>query len=100
MDGQLGIHEAERLLERNDLGQGDNYHTLAGFVLWHLGRLPAAGDTLTWRDLRIEIVDMDGTRIDKVLLRSRALAPQPDSIWKAPRWRQTVSRYNGPQGLP
>jgi magnesium and cobalt exporter, CNNM family len=77
MDGQLGIYEAERLLERNDLAQGDNYHTIAGFVLWHLGRLPVAGESLTWRDLRFEIVDMDERRIDKVLLSSRPQAAQP-----------------------
>ena len=42
MDGQLAIHEAERLLERNDLVHGDDYYTIGGFVLWHLGRVPVA----------------------------------------------------------
>jgi putative hemolysin len=49
---------------------GRDYHTVAGFVLARLGRIPKAGDTLTWRDLRVEIVDMDGVRIDKILLAS------------------------------
>ncbi len=68
MDGQLSIHEAEILLGRNDLTEGDNYHTVAGFVLWHLGRLPVAGESLAWRDLKFEVLDMDGQRIDKVLI--------------------------------
>ena len=70
MDGLLSIHEGETLLGRNDLTQGDNYHTVAGFVLWHLGRLPVAGESLVWRDLRFEVIDMDGQRIDKVLISS------------------------------
>lgn len=77
IDGQLSIHDVERLLERNDLASADNFHTIAGFVLWHLGRLPALGESLAWRDLRIEIVDLDGTRIDKVLISVRAPAADP-----------------------
>jgi len=71
MDGQLSIHDAERLLERTDLSHGDDYHTVAGFILWHLTRVPVAGETLDWRDLRFEVVDMDGRRIDKVILSQR-----------------------------
>ncbi|HVY79917.1 MAG TPA: hemolysin family protein [Steroidobacteraceae bacterium] len=72
IDGQLSIQEAERALGRNDLAHGSDYYTFGGFVLWQLGRVPVAGDTLTWRDLLIEVVDMDGTRIDKLLVRRRA----------------------------
>ena len=36
-------------------------------MLSRLGRIPKAGDTLTWRDLKVEIMDMDGVRIDKIL---------------------------------
>lgn len=73
MDGQLSIDGAEQVLSRNDLRQGEAYHTIAGFVLWRLGRLPVVGETLTWRDLRFEIMDMDGQRIDKLLV-----TPRPD----------------------
>lgn len=44
------------------------YHTLAGFVLFHLGRVPSEADRFEWHGLRFEIVDMDGKRIDKVLV--------------------------------
>jgi putative hemolysin len=75
IDAQLSIHEAEQVLGRNDLAEGDAYHTLAGFVLWRLGRLPVAGESLVWRDLRIEVLDMDGPRIDKILVTPRAVGP-------------------------
>jgi putative hemolysin len=71
MDGQLPIYEAERALGRNDLARGDDYFTLGGFVLWHLGRVPVTGETLTWRDLLIEVADMDGPRIDKLIISVR-----------------------------
>jgi putative hemolysin len=69
VDGHLPIEELQRRLNRRDM-VGRDYQTVAGFVLARLGRIPRAGDTLTWRDLKIEIVDMDGVRIDKILLRS------------------------------
>lgn len=71
IDGHLNVHEVERLLERNDLTHEDDYHTIAGLVLWHLGRVPVAGETLTWRDLCFEVLDMDGPRIDKLLIIQR-----------------------------
>ena len=67
VDGHLPIEELQRRLNRRDM-IGRDYHTVAGFVLARLGRIPKAGDTLTWRDLRVEIVDMDGVRIDKIVL--------------------------------
>jgi putative hemolysin len=67
IDGHLPIEELQRRLNRRDM-VGRDYHTVAGFVLARLGRIPKAGDTLTWRDLKVEIVDMDGVRIDKILL--------------------------------
>jgi putative hemolysin len=72
IDGHLPIHEAERALGRRDLARDDNYNTMAGFVLWHLGRLPVAGEKMAWRDLTVEVVDMDGLVIDKLLVQRRA----------------------------
>uniref|UniRef100_B8DL84 HlyC/CorC family transporter n=1 Tax=Nitratidesulfovibrio vulgaris (strain DSM 19637 / Miyazaki F) TaxID=883 RepID=B8DL84_NITV9 len=50
-----------------------SYETLAGFMLHRLGRMPAMGDALRWRGHRFEIVDMDGRRIDRVLV-----SPDPE----------------------
>lgn len=68
LDGRLPIDEAERLLERDDMTSGDDYTTVAGFVLAQLGRLPATAESFVWKDLRFEVVDMDGRRIDKLLV--------------------------------
>jgi putative hemolysin len=74
VDGHLPIEELQRRLNRRDM-VGRDYHTVAGFVLARLGRIPKAGDTLTWRDLKVEIMDMDGVRIDKILLSKSEKAP-------------------------
>lgn len=47
------------------------YHTLAGLILAHLGRIPKEGDTTTIDGFSFEIVDMDGRRIDKVLIHKK-----------------------------
>jgi putative hemolysin len=46
----------------------ENFNTLAGFILYHLERIPVTGDKLEYRGFSFEIVDMDGQRIDKVLI--------------------------------
>jgi len=76
IDGHLSIEELQRRLNRRDM-VGRDYHTVAGFVLARLGRIPKVGDTLTWRDLKVEIVDMDGVRIDKILLSRSAEERRP-----------------------
>jgi putative hemolysin len=53
-----------------DLGpEPRDYETVSGLVLSELERLPSAGDVVTWKGLVIEVVDMDGRRIDKLLIR-------------------------------
>ncbi len=71
LDGRLPIDEAERVLGRRDMGSGDDYTTIAGFVLAQIGRLPVTAETFRWKDLQFEIVDMDGVRIDKLLVKRR-----------------------------
>jgi putative hemolysin len=46
----------------------DEYETLSGFMMVSLGRVPQAADHFEWRGLRFEVVDMDGRRVDKVLV--------------------------------
>ena len=64
------LPEFERLGVRLEAVNRD-YTTVSGLVLAELERIPAAGDTLRWQGLTIEVVDMDGRRIDKLLV-SRA----------------------------
>jgi len=77
MDGMLGIHDAERLLEQSDMRGDEDFETLAGFVLARLARIPQIGDHFEWNGLRFEIVDMDGRRIDRILVSS--LLPTRDA---------------------
>lgn len=74
VDGHLAIEELEHQLGRGDLKSAGDYHTVAGFVLARLGRIPKAGESLTWRDLKIDVVDMDGSRIDKLMIAKIELA--------------------------
>ncbi len=68
VDGSMSIDDVERLLGSGNMRSGDDYTTLAGFVLAQLGHLPTTGESFRWRGLRFEIVDMDGRRIDKLLV--------------------------------
>ena len=51
-----------------DLEGEHQFDTLAGFILHELKRIPKTGDTFEWRGFTFEIVDMDGQRIDKVIV--------------------------------
>lgn len=68
VDGPLPVENLQTALGRRDLVAPNDYTSVAGFVLWQMGRIPKAGDVIEWRDLRVEVLDMDGTRIDKVLV--------------------------------
>jgi putative hemolysin len=51
------------------------YHTIGGFVMARLGRVPKAADHFEWGGMRFEVIDMDGRRIDKVLVSRKHPAP-------------------------
>ena len=68
VDGRMEIHRAERILGLRDLSHDDKFATLAGFILWELGHMPTAGEAFVRFGLRFEVVDLDGRRIDKVLV--------------------------------
>lgn len=57
------------------------YHTMAGFVLARLGHIPRVAETIDWNGLRFEVIDMDGRRVDKVLV---SRVPSPRSPSSAP----------------
>ncbi|MDH6062968.1 hemolysin family protein [Umezakia ovalisporum] len=70
LDGMLHIDEFYELfdLEEWEIGERGSYQTLGGFVINHLGRIPVAADYFQWRGMRIEVMDMDANRVDKVLV--------------------------------
>jgi putative hemolysin len=68
IDGMTPIDEIEALIGQRDMRGDSDFQTLAGFILTELGHLPKPADNFTWRRHRFEVVDMDGRRIDKVLI--------------------------------
>ncbi len=68
IDGLYYMEEFKELFNIEELPQEGAYLTLGGFVLLHLGRIPIATDFFEWGSLRFEVMDMDGTRVDKVLV--------------------------------
>ncbi|WP_295450843.1 hemolysin family protein [uncultured Thiodictyon sp.] len=73
LDGLIPIMELKDRLELKAVPEEDKgrYHTLSGMLLWLLGRVPQTGDLVDWEHWRLEIVDMDSRRIDKVLATPR-----------------------------
>jgi len=70
IDGIMPVDKFKDLFEVDGLldeAKG-NFHTVGGFVMLHLGRVPAAADWFEWEGLRIEVVDMDKNRVDKLLV--------------------------------
>lgn len=70
LDGALSVERFRDLfpLECDDLEASRDFQTLAGLILFELGGIPRTGDVMEWQGLRMEIIDMDGMRIDKVLV--------------------------------
>ncbi|MFN6495691.1 MAG: hemolysin family protein [Nostoc sp. DedQUE01] len=74
LDGMLPVEEFLELfgMEEWESEERGSYQTLGGFVITHLGRIPAAADHFEWEGMRIEVMDMDGNRVDKVLVVPKA----------------------------
>lgn len=68
IDGMEPIDEIENLIGLKDMRGDGDFTTLAGFMVDKLGRLPTTGDHFHWEETRFEVVDMDGRRVDKVLV--------------------------------
>ncbi len=79
VDGALGTEELREVISRSALPGEDehDFHTAAGMVIAHFGRIPHAGESFVWDGWRIEVVDLDGPRVDKLLLQAIA-APEDD----------------------
>jgi putative hemolysin len=75
VDGRLSAEELREMLALDSLPGEDefDYTTAAGLVIARYGRIPHAGEHFDWKGWRFEVVDLDGARIDKLLI-ARALA--------------------------
>lgn len=68
VDGQCPLYDFLCYFNRQDLLEDVDYHTVGGLILQHLQHIPQSGETLEWNNFVLEVVDMDGARIDKVLV--------------------------------
>ncbi|NJL89378.1 MAG: HlyC/CorC family transporter [Coleofasciculaceae cyanobacterium SM2_1_6] len=70
IDGMYAVEDFFELfgIKQDPRHQRNNYQTLAGLVITHLGRIPTAADHFDWQDFRFEVMDMDGNRVDKILV--------------------------------
>lgn len=67
--GQCPIYDFLHYFKLEELYEPAGYSTISGIILSHFKRIPKAGDTFDWNNFRIEIVDMDLARIDKIAVR-------------------------------
>ena len=80
VDGALSLgdfYSAVGIADPDD-GRARGYHTVAGLVMHLLGRIPRAGDRAENAHLLFEVADMDGFRVDKVLVTRRSVAGSGD----------------------
>jgi putative hemolysin len=79
VDGATPVDEfmdSFNLSDMPDYERG-HYETMGGFILNQMGKIPMTGESFGWSGLRFEIVDMDGLRVDKILIKPTAKAPGP-----------------------
>ena len=72
VDAQIQFYDFLTRFEKTDwMNEGEQeFDTLAGFILYELKHIPGTGETFEWRGFDFEIIDMDGQRIDKVLVKA------------------------------
>lgn len=68
VDGQYPVYDFLSYFDRDDLFLPADYSTLGGLILEELKHVPVTGEKIIWHDFTFEVVDMDGVRIDKVLV--------------------------------
>lgn len=68
VDGQISFYDFLDYFDEEDLFTEHNYSTLSGLILELEMSIPKTGDTISWKNFNFEIVDMDGARIDKILV--------------------------------
>jgi len=77
VDGSMTVDSLRELLGGGALpGEAEHdYHTAAGMLIAQFGRIPNVGEWFDWNGWRIEVVDLDGPRVDKLLLQRMNQAP-------------------------
>ena len=69
VEGLLAVDEFKMAFDVRHLPGEGSYQTLGGFIVYMIGDTPVAGNVFDWNGYRFEVVDMDGYRVDKVLVK-------------------------------
>ena len=79
VDGQCSMYDFRMYFDiDDDDADSQEYTTVGGLILDELEHVPVSGEKATWKDFSFEVVDMDGARIDKVIVKRKQKA-RPDS---------------------
>ncbi len=76
IDGQCSIYDFLNYFDADDLSEDFSFTTISGLILMLLGEIPQSGAVVDWKIFHLEVVDMDGARIDKILVTKK---PMPDN---------------------
>ncbi len=68
VDGQCSFYDFLVYFDMEDVSDATDYNIIGALILSRLGRFPETGEKITWNDFTLEVVDMDGVRIDKVFV--------------------------------
>jgi putative hemolysin len=79
LDGLLAVDQLKEILDVDELPDQERagYQTLGGLVMSQIGEIPSTGNSFDWKGFRFEVVDMDGRRVDKVLVIPPGNPPSP-----------------------
>lgn len=68
IDGHYPFHDFVSYFEMEDMLDDEDFNTVGGLILNQMGHIPKQGDKTEWHSLRFEVIDMDGVKIDKVMV--------------------------------
>jgi putative hemolysin len=71
IDGHYPFADFLHYFGMDDLAPDFEFNTLGGLILNELQHLPKEGEHIDWKEFRLEVVDMDGAKIDKLLVKKR-----------------------------
>jgi putative hemolysin len=69
VDGLYSLHDFLTFFELDELTTDYEVTTVSGLIMTEMGKIPTTGEELIWHKLVLEIIDMDGAKIDKVLVK-------------------------------
>lgn len=78
VDGQCSMYDFLRHFDLDDEMQDYEYSTVAGLIFDELEHMPEAGDKIEWGEFTFEVVDMDGPRVDKLIVKRQSIEPESE----------------------